>query len=194
MHDRRSGSRGLASVIAAAACIASLLAGCSREPQDPGASTTVDIRPTPAETTVTNPTTVSVTLRFVGDAVEVVAAEPKHGNDSHHDVARDAEEAVAGRMRLLRYRVLDANGAMLATGLIAAPRVAIAEYPDPAENQRIVREEEPLASVSAAVSIPYNPAMRMLELTELQPQPSTPPESWPALPARRLDLRAQVTP
>jgi hypothetical protein len=57
-----------------------------------------------------------------------------------------------------------------------------------------VREEETLASVSAAVSIPYNPAMTTLELAELQPQPSTPPESWRALPARRFDLRAQVTP
>jgi hypothetical protein len=194
MHDRRNcAARRLSSAVALASCIG-LLTACSRAPEDPGASTTVDIRPKPAETNVTNPTTMRVTLRFAGDAVEVVSAQPKRGNGSHHDPAREAEQAVAGQLRLFRYRVLDAAGAVLATGLVSAPLVAVAEYPDPAENRRIVREEETLSSVSTAISIPYSAAMRAIELAELQPQASVPAESWPAQPARRVELPAGVVP
>jgi hypothetical protein len=196
MHDRRSGRPHLAGVIAVAvtACIASLIAGCSREPQDPGANTSVDIRPKRADAAVTNPTTLRVTLRFADDTVEVVAVEPTRDNDSHDHVAREVGEALAGRTRLLRYRVLDANGAVLAASLVSTPRVAIAKHPDPAENQRIVRRDETLPSVSTTVSLPYNPGMRVLELAELQPQPGTPPHTWPALPAQRLELPGEVAP
>jgi hypothetical protein len=195
--DQKSGTavfrrRGIALITGGLALMLSV--ACSREPKDTASGTTIDIRPKPAETTVSNPTTLRVTLRVAGDTVEIVAAEPKRGNASHHDEAREIEEVVAGHLRLLRYRVLDASGAVLSSGQFTVPSVAVAEYEDPNTDDRIIREEQTLSSVAVTVSIPYSAAMRAIEIEELTPVANVPPDQWAAEPATRVQIPAGVVP
>ncbi len=169
-----------------------LSVACSKKPDEAG--TTVDIRPKPADTTVTDPTTLRITLRVTGDSVEIVAAEPKRGNASHHDEAREIAEAVSGHLRMMSFRVLDANGVVLSSGRFTVPGVAIAEYQDPDSRERIIREEDEISSTAVAVSIPYNAAMRAVEIAELTPATNLPPDQWSAKPATQVQIPAGVVP
>jgi len=171
------------------ACCALLVSsGCSRKRETQGVDTTVEIKPKPADTTVVDPTVMRVTLRVTGNNVELISAQPKRGDAFEHDLAQVVNDALAGKLRILQYRAVDANGVVLGTGRFTVPKVAEAEFLDPNVEHRIVRSEQPLTTATVAVPVQYNAAIAALEISELDPTSNAPPEQWPAKQIGRVVL------
>lgn len=165
-----------------------VLAACSPRSQPENTTTTADIKPTPAVTDVKDPTILRVLLRVKGNSIEYLSSEPKRGDAFDQDEAILKANALAGKIRLLRYRAANAAGVVLATGAVAVPLVAEAEYLDPKIDHRIVREEQPLASATVAVAVKYSDALASLSFEELEANAETPVSRW-STKAPRTDIK-----
>lgn len=171
-------------------CIAIAVVGvaCSPEPQTQSVATNVEIRPQPADTRVDKPTIVRVVLRISGNRVELLSAKPKRGDTFERDKAVVAAEALAGKLRILRYQAIDSTGTAFEVGTFTVPVVAEAEYLDPNVAHRIVRQEQPLSSATVVVAIKYSDALASLEIAELKPQADVPSQRWSSKQIGRVDL------
>lgn len=181
----------LALITGLLACCALLVSGgCSRKQETQGVDTTVEIKPKPADTTVQDPTVMRVMLRVSGNNVELISAQPKRADAFERDLAQVIDDALSGKLRILQYQAVDANGAVLGTGRFTVPKVAVAEFLDPKVEHRIVRSEQPLPTATVVVPVKYSAAIAALEISELDPTSNAPPERWPAKQIGRVVLTA----
>ena len=172
-----------------------LAAGCSRDPgSESSAATTTELVPKPATPSPGPPTTLRVVMRVENGNVTLISASPRRGNDFNAGNDVFAHRVLEEKSRALRYEILDASAAVLGSGYVAVPTVAVAEFLDNDVRHKIVRAEEPLKSAVVSAAIPYSAAARQLRLTELTPDATVPVESWRATPLTTIDLPAATVP
>jgi hypothetical protein len=171
--------------------LSALLAGCAPDSgNERSAETTTQLVPKPAAPSPGPPTTLRVVMRIENGNVTVLSASPKRGNEFNAGNDVFAHRVIEDKSRALRYEILDASAAVIGSGLVAVPKVAVAEYLDKDVRHKIVREEQPLTSAVITTAIPYSPEARQLRFLELTPDAKLPVESWKATPLTTVDLPA----
>jgi hypothetical protein len=175
--------------ILAGLCLVALLVACSRDRGDErSAATTTHLVPKPATPSPGPPTTLRVVMRIENGNVTLLSASPKRGNEFDAGSDAFAHSVLEEKARALRYEILDANAAVIGSGYVAVPKVAVAEFLDRDVRHKIVRAEQPLSSAVVNAAIPYSPQARKLRFVELTPDAKAPVESWSATPLTTVDL------
>jgi len=168
-----------------------LLAGCAPDSgKERSAATTTQLVPKPATPSPGPPTTLRVVIRVENGNVTLLSASPKRGNEFDAGSEVFAHRVLEEKARALRYEILDASAAVIGSGYVAVPKVAVAEFLDKDVRHKIVRAEQPLTSAVVTAAIPYSPGARKLRIAELTPDAKSPVESWPATVLTTVDLPA----
>jgi len=171
--------------------LGALLAGCAPDSgKERSAATSTHLVPKPAAPSPGPPTTLRVVIRVEDGNVTVLSATPKRGNDFDAGADVFAHRVIEEKSRALRYEILDASAAVLSSGYVAVPKVAVAEFLDRDVRHKIVRAEQPLTSAVVNAAIPYVPGATKLRFVELTPDAGTPVESWKATLLTTVDLPA----
>lgn len=146
------------------------------------------LTPQPAAESPGPPTTLRLVLQFQRDGgVRLVSATPRRGSiQKPPDPAAIRQDLIEGRLELVEYTVRDRAGDALATGTFVVPAVAVAEYQDPDARTQIRRSEEPLASRTVTLSIPFQAAPASIVFETVVPDPQAEARAW-----RRV-LRGEV--
>ena len=171
--------------------LCALLTGCAPDSgKERSAATTTHLVPKPAAPSPGPPTTLRVVIRVEDGNVTVLSASPKRGNDFDAGADVFAHRVIEEKSRALRYEILDASAAVIGSGYVAVPKVAVAEFLDRDVRHKIERAEQPLTSAVVSAAIPYLRGASRLRFVELTPDASTPVEIWKATVLTTVDLPA----
>ena len=155
--------------------------GCG-PPGEPQAETPITLEPRVAQESPGPPTTLRLVLQLQPDGrVQLISSTAKRGSIAEPPPTT-RQDAIDGRLRLIEYVARDAAGQVVATGRFTMPAVAVAEFQDPNGRTRIRRREEPLATPTVRVSIPFRPSISTISFERLEPDPDAPTETWKRTP------------
>jgi hypothetical protein len=168
-------------------------AGCGPrgEPQD----TAISLKPVKAQESPGPPTTLRLVLRLQPDGrVQLISTDAKRGSVQKLPENAIGQDAIEGRHRVVEYTARDRAGAVVATGRFTIPVKAVAEFQDPDVRTRIRRAEEPLATPTVRVSIPYHPSIATISFEQLDPNRDVPIEKWIRKPLGEVSVSPSAEP
>lgn len=165
--------------------------GCGPSGPDDGPPP-LTLKPQPATPSPGPPTSLRLVLQFQRDTgVRLVSATPRRGSiDKPPDPAAIQQDLTEGRVRLVEYTMRDRAGAVMATGTFTLPVTAIAEFQDPDVRTQIRRSEEPLASPTITLSIPYQAATATVTFQSVEPGPEADARTWKRVPLGEITIPA----
>jgi hypothetical protein len=158
-------------------------------PGEPQADTVIKLEPQPAKESPGPPTTLRLVLRLQPDGqVQLISADPRRGSMEKPPESGIRQDAIDGRVRLVEYTARNKAGSVVATGRFTIPAVAVAEFQDPNARTRIRRAEEPLATPTVRVSIPYDPSVVTIAFEQLEPNRDAAMETWKRKPLGEVSV------
>lgn len=161
--------------------------GCAPIPE-PRADTPIELEARPAQESPGPPTTLRLVLEVRAGGVRLISSDPRRGSLAEPEESEIRQDAIEGRIRVIRYVARDTAGNVLATGRFSAPAVAVAEFQDPDARTRIRRSEEPLETPIIRVAIPFHRAASTVAFEQLEPNPDAPIDKWSRTPIGEVSI------